>query len=128
MRKIKVSNSEVMDSLTKIVSEQGEDFIYQPPEGTLGQCQYVHNGRPDCLVGKALYQLGVSVDLLRTLDHEGGMNIGKVDLAQLGLDMPPEALEALDTAQMLQDGQETWGTALQAAKKALEGYLEDSIA
>jgi hypothetical protein len=127
MRKISGGTSEVLDLLTKIVSEQGEDFIYQPLPGTDGQCQYVHGDQPRCLVGHVLFRLGVPLDALRELDDGTGANIGVVDLAwALNLDMPAEAQNALSAAQDRQDGGETWGVALQAARDVLTPFLEYS--
>lgn len=98
------------------VGEAGRDFVYREEHGRHQSgkptCVYVFNDKPSCLIGRALFRIGVPVEELRNhdedtpygvsascvMDHLGGFSY-KVGLAA-------------DYAQDVQDRGGTWGEAL----------------
>lgn len=65
---MKFNYEQLLGALQGRVAEEGEDYVYAPPSG----CVYVHDGAPSCLIGCALYDLGISLDELAEHDLHGG--------------------------------------------------------
>ena len=40
-----------------------------------GQCQYVHNNKPCCVVGQAAYLRGVPIQTMKKWDNNGGVSV-----------------------------------------------------
>lgn len=79
------------------------------------QCYYESNGEPMCIVGHALFNVGVDLRVLEEMDA----NIATIDskpnlktLEQHEVTMTPAALKFLKSAQAVQDTGQTWGEAL----------------
>ena len=113
MREVTVT--EVADVLDAAVREKGEDFVYSPP-GEWGICQYLHGTKPGCLIGHVLIRLGA---IPGELALQEGVPANALEYDRLGLDIPQNAVEALQAAQDEQDEGETWGE----ARKAFNGAL-----
>ena len=109
---IKVTYDDVVRTMEEVVADAGEDYVY--PRAERGdKCVYVHNMRPDCLVGRVLHRLGVSLDLLTYQD-----NTPAFVLAQQVIDAPTsQVLRLLSEAQSHQDAGYTWGAALFVARE-----------
>lgn len=100
----------VRDELPTTIATRGEDFQYSPPEGSMGTCQYIWDGKPDCLFGCYLVDLGVPVEAFAALEGKGIDEIFMDDrLKEYGFTAEPEALMAMGQVQTLQDEQYTWG-------------------
>jgi hypothetical protein len=78
--------------------------------------QYVHHGRPNCLVARVLVRLGYSTDLLRDLDRErpvgellhSGVRVSESRHPGLRR-IDPVALKLLQYCQDQQDRGQRWG-------------------
>ena len=85
-------------------------------------CYYMLNGAPDCLVGRALADYGVPLDVLQSWDHPtqtiemlwGGYAANEW--------LTEESAVIFIAAQDSQDGGNTWGDALFAAESAIEDF------
>jgi len=107
--------SEALKHLEAIVAEFGEDYVYQghgtrDPLGVL-VCHYVHNGKPDCLVGHVAHRHGVPLDILAK--HEGASAYAFANIA-----FTQKACAVLVAAQAEQDRQKPWHLALTKAREA----------
>lgn len=103
----------VRASLAKAVAERGADFVYEPKgkdsrfEDSIDTCLYQHEGKPDCIVGYVLDDLGVPYD-----PKWEGDNADTV-LYREGLES--QAIrESLWSVQSYQDWGEPWGEAVKA--------------
>lgn len=111
----------VLGALTEVVAEAGEDYIY--PErlevtthaSYTGMCWYVWENQPDCIAGRTLHKLGVTVEILK--EFEGR------PCTRIPTPLSTYALEVLSRAQGIQDGGGTWGHALTETKAKAEMYL-----
>lgn len=116
-----------LNLLARTIGER-VDFVYCPPGGG-DRCLYAYDGGPSCLVGRVLYQLGVSVsDLaafdatrkgagaLRNMVFTAGADDGDSDDAAALL-FTRDASYVLAAAQIAQDTGETWGAALERARQ-----------
>lgn len=81
-------------------------------EGVYGECVYVLNQEPACIVGLALYNLGVTID--RLYDYEASGNTNIADIAQSftnDFDIDSNAaLSKLNNIQENQDSGVPWGS------------------
>lgn len=109
-------------ALAEVVAEAGSDYQYVTDTGTeiRGRCVYQRDGAPSCMVGHALFKLGVPVDVLAQLDvaSEDGEPCAIDDsdaysvLSDAGFVLDSEAAERAAMAQTKQDSGWTWGAAL----------------
>ena len=112
MVKIKTTDEEVRKVLREFVAER-PDYIYAAPPNiaTLAprfMCYYVHKDEPGCLIGHVLHKLGIPLEQLKALEHQGA---GKVaDQCLEGISY--ETRRFLTNAQGAQDEGMTWGAAL----------------
>lgn len=77
-------------------------------------CQYVLNAGPGCIVGKALIELGVEIEVLQELDnanHGGGTAAGSIPDTIIERDSF-DAMAYIQTVQANQDWGDTWGEAI----------------
>lgn len=103
--------SDLWAEVKKVAAEQ-PDYVY--PEQ---YCQYQYDGKPSCIVGRALHRLGVPVESLAVLDAanlHGGVTAGDLpdqfpDLVEADSE---SALIALVEAQEAQDSRIPWGEAV----------------
>lgn len=102
--------SETGQTIIKAVREAAERsplYVYE------GHCQYIKAGAPSCLVGHALWDLGmIDLNFARgTINNEG---IDAV-LPMLGIEVDHSELVWLEVAQTAQDTQSTWQEAVRQA-------------
>jgi hypothetical protein len=121
-----------LTAMTEIVTEYGSDYVYVRPThdgGYNGGCRYEWADEPSCLIGKVLFKLGASLEMLRRLDADCGSIInlqsgGYSDLlAELGIVHRDTTVRVLQAAQTVQDSNGTWGQALEDAKEVAESIL-----
>lgn len=114
-----IDRQQALDLLEQVVDEGGRDFVY--PQDENGNCQYVRDGAPSCLVGKALFKAGVKMEDLIRLDEGTADTNGPVAACAMDDVIPGvadyEALYVFNQAQQTQDLGDTWGSALDAARK-----------
>lgn len=103
----------VTKALEESVAEKGADYVYIAPVivGGIHSCLYAIDGQPSCLIGHALYRLGVSI---QTLESIGAIPIGSI-AREFG-PMENKLVLALSSAQSSQDHGETWGDVLNEFK------------
>lgn len=113
--KIVVTRENAIRAMTEVVKEAGVDHVYKQHIGA--GCSYVYEGQPDCLVGRALHKLGVSIETLEAMDEDFGAfySVVSTHLPE-ELDITAEAWRVLSLAQECQDRGHTWGVALDTAK------------
>lgn len=108
----------VLLTLRSVVNEQGHDFTYQRHEGA---CLYIHDGNPDCLIGRVLHRLGFSLKDLSSWEGRGVYLMSPMykntfrDEGQVFPGLSDKSIFVLHTAQTFQDDGRTWGAALSAA-------------
>lgn len=124
---IEITESTVESGLTSLVESAGAEFIYvQRPTADGWGCVYVHQGKPDCMIGQFLHGAGVPLKRLALADKvQGGAG---TDARALVHDLVYEGViavssgriaDVLSRAQGLQDTGFTWGEALEGALNAL---------
>lgn len=112
----------VFDVVAKVreIVAANPDFIYvkNPTPGCSlqGSCDYVHNGKPDCLMAKALHALGTPVHVLAQCE---GMLIrgvlGSVGVDVRSTDQHQRAGAWLRAVQSSQDDGNEWGQCVEHA-------------
>jgi len=125
MEKI-ITAEETLRLLTRAVEEKGEGHVYPTFPGTTTtlSCYYAKDGKPSCIVGHVLFDLGVPISDM-THDDENG-RYGRISLGVIGghraslrshygLTFDNAAWSMLCVAQEVQDCREPWGEALAAA-------------
>ena len=125
----RIENEEqAVELLQKAVETRGRDYVYQkrigPVSASKGEgerCSYTYGGEPDCLIGVALSLAGWTPEMLSELDVglRGGVPISTLgrELMEFGPLVSPTARAVLQAAQDAQDAGETWGAALDAARR-----------
>lgn len=107
------------------VVDGNEDFVYHE-DPRVGMCMYVLDDQPSCLVGHALVRAGWTVKQVAGLDpvREGYTYTGGVSARELSGTFPEyftvDACLVLATAQSAQDTQNSWGDALEFARRKFE--------
>lgn len=144
---ITIDKDRALELLAKAVKEKGEDYVYprsNSAKGTYGKCLYVEDdGTPSCIVGHVIGYVKPSLLPLvgtwernecperdeydfppkhTTIEQGFGFSTGATYVADSLersdlLRFTPEAVSVLSRAQRIQDGGETWGKALEEAKK-----------
>lgn len=117
---------EIRESAKKIVAEFGEKHVYEPvaKEGNVDPlCQYTFENAPSCLVGRVLFDLGVSVEELVGLDLR---DVPAIYLhEQEGLDgVDYRGAFYLSVLQADQDAGNSWGQALAHAERVAVDRLD----
>ena len=116
---INISDDDIKNGLSALVIKQGEDFVYSKrnvTEDSEGRCVYVHQGKPDCIIGQFLAGKGVPVERLKQGDTTTFFGQSAFDLLD---DLREEGviaiswkgMNALQAAQSMQDRGRTWGDA-----------------
>jgi hypothetical protein len=114
---IELTYSKTVAILDSLVAEFGEDYVYKRPAG--GDCVYVHDGAPSCIVGHLLARVGVPLERLSEADraaYGGGLSAGVLlnvlsDEGVLRYDHDVSTL--LADVQYYQDGGRTWKESVQ---------------
>ena len=115
----RITTTAALKALRDIATEQGLDFTYERREieGREGTwCVYVYDGHPDCLAGRALWRLGVTVEQLDRFNLGYPVHWLANELA---LDATEEALDALSRAQTGSDQGVEWGRAVMQAHRTV---------
>jgi len=124
---IRMTRSDAHKYLRKAMEERGRGYKYMEHFTT---CVNVHDGKPACMVGLALWRFGEENGLPEgfMLNYTGGTAISLRDrLKGDGLiDMSKGATLILRMAQTKQDAGSTWGEAYEAASNL--SYDMDGLA
>jgi hypothetical protein len=118
MDKINITVDSALQSLKQVMEEMGPEYRYKRP-GT--RCVYAHGGQPSCGVGRALVNLGLTVEEVATLDTANyGNSIGAHALDQAPIirdrvNLDPHATTLFAVFQSRQDQGDYYLYAYQAA-------------
>jgi len=116
---INISDDDIKNGLSALVIKQGEDFVYSKrnvTEDSEGGCVYVHQGKPDCIIGQFLAGKGVPVERLKQGDTTTSLGQSAFDLLDClreegVITISWKGMNALQAAQSVQDRGRTWGDA-----------------
>jgi hypothetical protein len=109
--------------IVRAKAAENPDFRYEPPGGAGTPCVYVHRGKPSCLIGHALWGVGlIDADFSRRQERTDKsrailLNAEGFDLVapELGLELDREERMWLEQVQAEQDKEKPWGIAVKAA-------------
>jgi hypothetical protein len=113
--------------LKKALAVKGEDYVYERPtfkltnDITINACAYfTPEGRPSCIVGHVLADLGHTIDDLDApkMSPDGTFNTGataSMAMDYLGYELDEKTRSLLSIAQDYQDSGGTWGHAVETA-------------
>lgn len=101
---------------TKRVAAENPDYIYKRDHRD-GGCHYVVDGKPSCLLGHALWNLGViGADFTKRFDSDGNNALDDLGieflLEELRLELDFEEINYLGQVQGRQDSGRPWGKAV----------------
>lgn len=116
-----ITFEQMRDAVKAEIDEVGEDFVYQPfaETPTTPSCRYEHDGKPSCLIGRALYRLGTPIELLSAYNKIGGVRT----LVNEGvLDISGVAASFAALVQHEQDCGVKWGEAYTRSLGAVDEY------
>lgn len=104
------------------IAEAHPDHVYEPPGLCLSgpSCLYVHSGnQPGCIFGRALLELGISVEQLRAFQERPSDTTITTLIRTTWGDGQPSDLELLwcQRVQIAQDVAKSWGNAVAEADK-----------
>jgi hypothetical protein len=115
----------VLRTLKQVVEEAGDDYVYhhkiRPDHLNTGKgCWYVdpEGKKPDCIVGRVLFRLGVSLNTLQRFEGIMASGLPSLETSAIGSGAIPlhrPALYVLGVAQGIQDTGGNWGDARDAA-------------
>ena len=123
---------DVVARIERIIDVKGTDFVYEIHQDSPIICFYALNGKPDCIVGHLLVELGVPVEVL---EYEGTRDLNAWDHdfasdtisnhwaaleSQYALAFTDEARTYLRALQSNQDNGRTWGWSNMDAKDMTE--------
>jgi hypothetical protein len=105
---INITFDMVEESIPAIIAQEGPDFVYEAP--IEGSCVYVHQGKPSCLIGRYLIDMGVPVEAF------DGYQTSDIDtlfsrnfFENYGITATDEAVQIMRTLQYNQDNDLSWG-------------------
>ena len=106
---------------------QNPDFVYKSPDWTGSTCVYVYNGCASCLIGQALFDLGLINPSMETSQFND-FPIREIILDVLGLRFDAEELQWLSDVQTNQDLGNSWGDSVKLADQAFLARMMDKSA
>lgn len=116
---MKITTAELWDEVVKVAAEN-PDYVYENKGTGLGpSCAYVADGKPSCIVGHALYRLGVPIETVADFDNYGVFEYvvdNRSDLIDASND---STYRAVAMAQTMQDEKHPWGASVAEAAKEL---------
>lgn len=127
-----VDKRRALELLIDVVEAYGENTTYETVPLTLGgtrvpgsgnACRYQYLGHPSCLIGHALFRAGATMTSLEMLDRHGASARAIPDRAY-NLDVSEDASRVFQAAQNVQDGGDTWGAALENARRKYKLLVE----
>lgn len=121
------TGNQALRALIDAVKAKGHTFCYQQRPKSNGQnitgCWYVYDDCPDCLIGDALFRLGVPIDKLKEFEGcstESTAFAGRFDLSL-------QARDLFNEAQLWQDASMPWGSCLIRAAGIASGRYPDEF-
>lgn len=116
-------NRAFVKAMIDVVHEAGDKYVFS------GVCQYFRGDEPACLIGRALFKLGITSEVFGSLRNGRGGDYNSTGAFTLLTVLGYDSLiaEAANKAQRIQDGRTsrcekgTWGEALNAFLLELDG-------
>lgn len=109
---------EQLISIVRVEAAETPDYIYRPPNLN-GACLYVHQGRPSCLIGHALWGAGLIDANLPSARSGSSVYINEESIrtvaVDLELDLSIAEINWLAHVQGKQDRASSWGDAVASA-------------
>lgn len=121
-----INHHQAIEALRAEVAQEGPDHVYEKPDGD--DCFYTWGGQPSCLVGRALFRLGVPLDELRDWENANARELSNSAMDDDNLTPIRPALTTVQAAQVFQvaqfrqDDGLPWGNALEAAEELYADY------
>lgn len=106
--------AQVRWEITRLATKN-PDFNYKLDSGVLGMpCLYVHQGKASCIVGQALNNLGVPLEVLSKYENWTSTKIIQeiLQLSEKDIDFHMNTLAWIDRVQVQQDSGRTWSCAI----------------
>ena len=126
MKKIKASE---IEQEVRSIAEKNPDFVYDRPDPNRG-CLYAYDGKPSCIVGHALSNLGVEIEFLQHLDTAIDGGVGVLEALQTYDEFEIDDDQAADLVSLVQNFQDSgvpWGQAVEAAEEEAAKMAERSV-
>lgn len=98
----------------RIVSENPE-FIYFPPTKDFPNCRYVWEGKPSCLIGQGMANIGFDITALSEFDIPSVDNTIENMLINFGITFSEQELDWIIRVQGEQDNRNPWEICLMVA-------------
>lgn len=101
------------------LAEKNPDFVYVNPDPNRG-CLYVYDGKPSCIVGQALSNLGVDLEFLQHLDTALDGGVGALEALHTYDEFEIDNNQSADLVSLVQHFQDScvpWGQAVEAAEE-----------
>ena len=121
---LRITHEDVLRVMIEVVEEYGRDYVYQRqpgPGGPNDKCVYIKDGQPSCLIGHVLVRLGVDVSFLT--DRNSALIASHLfDSPEANRPWTPMAGAVMEAAQLAQDVGDTWGKALDDARRKAEQF------
>lgn len=122
---MKINIEDLLETTIKIGMEF-EETIYDRGDGGHGDCLYVQHGKPGCIVGQALFKLGVPLARMTEYDTYGddsginqiigGDTFSDDFVSNRSYEKTAEIVAKLQMIQRHQDDGATWGEAVNTVK------------
>lgn len=102
----------VRDEIPAIIETRGENFVYENHPGSGGTCMYAWEGKPDCLIGCYLTDLGFPIEAFAEFEGKSIDDVFSDEFPKKNnFTAEPEAIMAMAKLQHLQDNGYSWGDA-----------------
>lgn len=129
MSKQEITRESFTEAIEKVVAERGEDYVYEKPDG-FRFCQYTNpDGKPGCIVGAALAELGYTGEntpILATPKDLSGGEPAQTVFSELGV-YDRKLILAASEAQFQQDYSNSWGMALEQYDKTIAQFDKGNL-
>lgn len=109
--------SDIGQRLITIVREKvaaSPDYVYIPPDGS-GTCKYIHDGKPSCLIGQALWDACLISPSLEDSPYNTETSSPLISGHLALIDVDIDELTWLRAVQYMQDSRKTWAEAVEYA-------------
>lgn len=118
-----IDSKALVEEVRSIAGEHS-GHIYQDkdPNHPNTSCFYERNGKPSCIMGQALFNLGVPIETLSAMDIKTGGIYEFLTISEHSTDaLDDDVLMWLNSVQNLQDNLKPWGYAVYAADTEYPG-------
>lgn len=127
---IELTYDKAVELLDAAVAEKGTDYVYLAPDVDHGACLYVHPDDSDpkkpgscgCIVGYVLHKAGVPLEAMFGVHADSGSLLNDLQGKEIVAKVDGRTRALLRKAQVHQDQEAAWSTAVRWAKR----YTEDN--